>query len=351
MGSKIGLSSLQVWPEGIVLPDLEVERPACEVIHSDEGVAYLAQSPVNAAVIYTFLPSEFYAHELADLDVNSDAELAEFASKFGILDLGLLVDAGLGLLEERLTATEADSPRHEEQLGSGILRARGLMEEEAVIRARIATLKLRSSEVFVSVDEFRIAVQLLRDMTRIMQADAGALSFADVACRWESPLTTMKPANREQAVRWLGIWISTGLSRVHPTIRPIPQTARRDDNRPLVAGGMFDAVCVQLFNKIASGTGFKRCHNKGCGRLFSQQRARRGMQRPASWSSETTGLKYCCPECARAEASRARRSNIARAARLSRDGLTVEEITALMKAGPGQVERWLSAGTKSRTRD
>lgn len=349
MTSRVEPSALRVWPEGIMLPDLEVEFPEFEVAQTDDGTDYLVQRKPTDTWSSTRLPVEFYAHELKDLDLSSTAEIASFASRFGILELSSLVDDEVGVFEQRLAVVESQGAEYRPPAVGDLIRPPAQLKDEgAVIRARIATLRGRGEfEAWASLDEFRLAAQLLRDMTRIMQADSGALPFSTVLSEWESPLTFMKPANQETATRMLGTWISSGLAPVHPTVRHLSQWGA---GKPPVDVGAFTAVCAQLFNKIASGTGFKTCSNQTCGRLFSQQRTRGGRQRPARWSAEATGLKYCSYECAQAEASRTRRSKMKTATSLADDGRTIVEIAAMMKATPEQVAGWLAAGAKTRRR-
>lgn len=335
-------SDLRVWPEGIVLPPMWVIWPVTGLERTEDGLAYLRMLP--GGIPAGRLPDDFYERELQDLDLSSEAEIAEFASRYGWFHLGSVTpDLTTEGAAEALAAIAAGA-RPEDWQEPDVLPS--LCDDPAVLEVRMATMRVQASVAIVlSLAEFRLAVSLLRDMTRIVQADAGVVSFEAVLSEWESPLTFARPETREDAVSSLGSWIELGLSLIHPTVR---HKESSHAGEPEVVLGGFDAVCVQLFNKIASGTGFRRCGNDRCNRVFGRQRSRAGAGRPGQWSEEATGLKFCSPACAQAQASRVRRDRIRHAARLDREGRSVAEIAADMRASEEHVSGWLAAAAKRR---
>lgn len=72
---------------------------------------------------------------------------------------------------------------------------------------------------------------------------------------------------------------------------------------------VYSVAFLQLYNHIAEGAVARRCENETCRRNFVRQRGR------AEYGQyRTSGVKYCCRECARAQAQRAlRRRNKAEA--------------------------------------
>jgi len=335
-------SELQVWPDGAALPPLTVNPVLCTLAENHEGLLCLkVVSPQPWHV--RWLPDEFYARELADLDLTSDDALLGFVHEFGHLYLPDPPDP-MEPGEALLLAEETESENHDDCRPEGVLP--DLYGDPAVLRAIAASPPGGRPYGSVSLAEARLTAGLLRDMTRIIEADAGALTFADVFASWESPLTRARPTTSDEAISQLSVWLELGLRAVHPTV------ARRTDfwagQPPQFCTGTFEAVCAQLFNKIASGTGFRRCGNPTCDRLFSRQRTKAGATRPGRWSEEATGLKFCGPECAQSQAARARRDNIRSADLMSQDGRSTAEIAAAMGTNAQQVEGWLRAAIRRR---
>jgi hypothetical protein len=70
------------------------------------------------------------------------------------------------------------------------------------------------------------------------------------------------------------------------------------DRNPTV----YSVAFLQLYNHMAEGAVARRCENETCRRNFVRQRGR------AEYGQyRTSGVKYCCRECARAQAQRALR--------------------------------------------
>ena len=71
----------------------------------------------------------------------------------------------------------------------------------------------------------------------------------------------------------------------------------RDLQRPHV--DLYSAAAHQVFNLVVTGDTARRCENETCGRTFVRQLggAKHGQHR-------STGLRFCTPECARAETQR-----------------------------------------------
>lgn len=345
MSQGVAFSDLRVWPEGIVLPQVKVIPVGCRLEEGEDGtVCLLPAVPQNVHV--DVLPDEFYLRELADLDLDSEKEILEFVAKFGRL---YLPEPPRPFASRKEALALADDIQSNPDVWPDYYGEPDILPElyddPAVIRAHLGS-PVRGAFGVTSLDEFRLTAMLLRDMTRIMQADAGALTVEELFRAWESPLTFARPNTREDAIAQFGCWVEAGLEGIHPTVSHYEGFEAGEP--PRTGRTTYEAVCVQFFNKLASGTGFRRCGNSTCNRLFGRQRTEAGMSRPGQWSEEATGLTYCSPECAQAQASRERRNRIRTATRLYSEGLTSAEIATHMKADVHKVDRWIAAGAKRR---
>jgi hypothetical protein len=360
MVTRTAFSDLRVWPEGMELPPLDVPKRTWAAVRNDDGVAYLVWVPEREDIEFSSLgsaglpqgrakapattarlPEDFYVYQLMDLDLTSEEEIACFATSFGCLELiSILPSWSVPRFEELLQAIESGS-RDADWRDPDALSP--LAYDPSALRAHLATKRVPIRSV--SLDEVRLATQLLRDMTRIVQADAGALPFDAVLAKWESPLTVVRPQTREDALLLLARVIDAGLRRVRPNVQLHGKPRAGEPGAPVTT---FDAVCAQLFNKIASGTGFRTCGNTSCDQIFTHRRSVDGDPARARWSEETRGLRYCSPGCAQAQASRAYRARIRTAKGLLEQGRSISEIATRMKADPKQVEEWLATGARRR---
>jgi hypothetical protein len=62
---------------------------------------------------------------------------------------------------------------------------------------------------------------------------------------------------------------------------------------------LYQAACAQLFNLMVGGDTLRRCENLTCGQPFRHQLGGAKYRQHRS-----TGLRFCTPACARADASR-----------------------------------------------
>jgi len=64
--------------------------------------------------------------------------------------------------------------------------------------------------------------------------------------------------------------------------------------------GLYSAACRQVFNLMVEGGTARRCESATCGRVFVRQRG--DIEYRQHYRS--TGLRFCSPECMRAEKQR-----------------------------------------------
>lgn len=330
-------SRLRVWPQGIVLPDADILLGGSYRFwgaDSNDPLVIATEGGIGTIC----LPEEFYLRELADLNIDDDHAIIGLVSAFGVPWLPVERDEDTVALRRAVLAEIRKGANPEDWQEPDVIP--NIMDEVPAITAVLSSVDAHCP----SLQECRLSLRLLRDLTRIVQADAGALPFDAVISRWESPLTFSRPRDLDWACVFASSWIQAGLVRLHPTISH--QEAYRP-GQPDALVDLYEAVCVQLFNAISLGSGFRECGNRACQRLFSHQRSAGG-SRPGRWGEDASGLKYCSPECAQAEAARVRRDNIRSALRLHDEGMSTSAIAERMDASHEKAGGWVAAGLKRR---
>ena len=155
-----------------------------------------------------------------------------------------------------------------------------------------------------TINEFRYGAQCLRDLMTAWRVCLGEIDQADA--EWVSDVWRHEPPKRFrlQDPPWepngpvdiLHAYLSDGLTPFSPRI-----LGHYDPpNQPhFVAMGLYDVLCLELYNHIVQQAPYRICANETCGRLFVRQsgRARHGQHR-------TSGIRYCSATCARAQAQR-----------------------------------------------
>jgi hypothetical protein len=282
------------WPRGPVpVPPIEVPT----LTHFNGNMMGFGD-PVRWPVE---LPMELYLREVVDLDLTDAEAIRAVSARFGPIGLPDLKD---------LTPEEA-------VLNAGPFRAKELTaprpEVVAELRRRLIAeaadegTAQRAQHTFLLLDEFRLHVRLLRDLTRIWQAHQAGEGYAVVAEQWESrdfgitELFEISALNLETLLIWfLASNLNHGVREFHlglsvesidGTLLSHPRSGR--------SPSLYAVLCLQLWNHIVEDATYRRCQNETCGRLFVRQegRARRHQYR-------TEGVLYCSKACARAQAQR-----------------------------------------------
>jgi hypothetical protein len=281
--------SLAAWP-GIPMP-----KPT-----ATNGLDY-AITPAGAIVAVTRAPDwsappprpyhEVYLRLFA-LDLDSGDAIHRFLNRYGPLSLS----------EEK------------SRLGfdwhTGFHQVKAWLEaEEQAIAFEIADWDRLAGpnahySVVQSLAEFRWQAWCLRDLVRAWRWYRDGV-IAEPK-EWESPVWREAdermpvPDDRMGAAELLRQGIRSGLLPFHPELRI---ATSEDDERweSLYGGGLpfYFICCLELYNHIAEQAPLISCENERCQQLFVIQegRARHGQHR-------AVGVKYCSPECARAQAQR-----------------------------------------------
>lgn len=100
--------------------------------------------------------------------------------------------------------------------------------------------------------------------------------------------------DEQGAWRLLVAYLNTGLEPFQARVIP----SSRERTAGIFPVELYSAGCQQLFNFIVTGATPRQCENATCGRTFVHQLGGEG-----NWH-RTKGLRFCSPECARAEAQR-----------------------------------------------
>jgi hypothetical protein len=237
---------------------------------------------------------------LCALDLDDDSAVVDFINTYGHLGVR---HAGLDPHSDliyRGFSLEPGSVDVIERLISGRARAEAAAEDHPD----------KHHSVWETLDEFRFGARCIRDLARAWEslrtgADPPAREFweADV---WHVP-GAFKPFNDNPwepagPGRLLATYLTYGLVAFAPTVkvtRLIPSEESSEISPYEETPELYEVMCLELFNHIVERAVYRTCANESCRRTFVRQqgRAEHGQNR-------TSGVRYCSPECARAQASR-----------------------------------------------
>jgi hypothetical protein len=232
--------------------------------------------------------------DLVAVDLDDPAAILEFVSVFGLLGTRSGRAANNRLSLAGLTYPHA-STEIAERLSRDHLRV-----------SKADGLHVGEGE---TLEEFRWAALSMRDLLsawRIIRKEIDADTH-----RWEAPVWEIAESPEDElpwesptgAVTVLTAGLSDGIECFAPVIR-----SGWEEKVPIFDDHWaYEICCLELFNHIVEEASYKRCANEMCERLFVRQqgRALHGQHR-------NRGVKYCSPECARAQAQREYRRRKAR---------------------------------------
>jgi hypothetical protein len=182
------------------------------------------------------------------------------------------------------------------------------LRRRVIAEAPDAGTTRETPRAYLHLEEFRLHLRLLRDLTRIWQAHQAGEGYAAVAEHWEShdfgitELFGVSAVNLEAMLVWFLAWhLEQGLREFHLRldVRLADDTLHSGFRDGALQTSLYAVLCLQLWNHIVEGATYRRCQNETCGRLFVRQqgRAKRHQHR-------TEGVLYCSKDCARAQAQR-----------------------------------------------
>ena len=248
------------------------------------------------------LPMELYLRDVFDLDLSDSEAIRAFSERFGPIALPDLEDV-----------TPTETVPHGAPLGASRLTApRGEvvaeLHRQVIPEAPGEGPAQETQRTYLRIEEFRLHVRLLRDLTRIWQAHRAGEGYVTVSEQWESrafgitELLSVSALNVETMLVW---FLATHLNHALRDFHIRLSVGSVDDALPTgFQGGalrptLYAVLCLQLWNHIVEGAIYRRCRNEKCRRLFVRQegRARRHQYR-------TEGVLYCSRNCARAQAQR-----------------------------------------------
>jgi len=246
-------------------------------------------------------PPEGYGEvylRLLGVDLDDEVSMLTFVSEWGTLGVRFTQDASSG---ERVELAD-----YSHLFGPVVGRDPFNERIAAALRSSVETAQEEFEDYFVeeTLDEFRFGARLIHDLTsawRFLQGDGPPE-------RWVSELHRpgYEPKDDGLASEFLITDMAPLLAPFAPHLASVFDL--RDGHGPRATtpyhGGvaLLQVMGLELYNHVCERAGYKVCANETCGRLFVRQegRAKAGQYR-------TSGVKYCSPSCARAQAQRAYR--------------------------------------------
>lgn len=257
---------ITVWP-GAVVPVPHVRRWPAEPIADGAYLRY-AWDPGEE---YVELPDELYLRELFGLDDRDADALAAWSGTWGML-------TGFG-------------DRAYERLTRGVrLVAAPLEDETREAQAYAAEHELPAVHV--------VATEVVAAHVRTLRA---------LARHWRAHVE--HPRGRKALLAaWSGHVVDVGTAwdlfekYLNAALAPFQVRVQARAGRPAGVQDVngYSAMALQLANHVAEAATYRRCANETCGQLFVRQRD------GAIYEDQrhSTGVMYCEPRCARAQAQR-----------------------------------------------
>lgn len=247
------------------------------------------------------VPEEMYLREVRDLDLADEVVLAGFTAEYGWIGVDRYstppaADGGLPVPYVHALLDADVRPSLDEDAQEGFLR-------DVAARRDAVT-----SPALGTVDEVRLAVNWLRDLTDLATAyvhiDPDAFEGGPEV--WRSGEWIARPADSLQSRLILAGGLSGGLRGFHARAFVNLEIAGRDHARNSVGRampGLYAAVLLQVFNHVAEFAPiYRRC--PVCNTTFVRQRGRAVKRGP-----RREGVSFCSRRCANTSAQRTYRAN------------------------------------------
>lgn len=312
---------LTTWPAAPI-PEREVDL-AWEVLSVDGDLLFASYE--GDRVSPGLLPGEVYIRDLFKLDVKSPEALVEFVTKYG-----LPVDPRAPW-RDLADPNPAPYPTFTQPLGDGSLLDTTLRRIRETVEAALPADQSWLDRAVFHLDELRLRYRRLRDMVRVWDYLQGGLTEEEFRKEWESRVEEA-PQDARDAGRWLAECLTAALWPYQPVVAfenwpPV---------RPVTS---YSGMCLQLFNHVVEGAGYRRCNE--CRTRFVRHQGE-AVTRSARREGD---VYFCSKRCTDKYASREYRRR-QRAQALRNQGLSIPEIAEKMNATSVEVKAWLKGVSK-----
>ncbi len=263
-----------VWPaEPPAVPPVFVAEPLIPV---ERGI--YASPHVDGGSTPVDLPPDFAIREVLDVDMTSEREQVDFASRWG-------PPTGYGgeLAFRNPFLSDIASPY-----------IRAIKEAKARL----------GRDDLVSLAGIDLGLRILRSLARHLLAHLEGQGDEAIIAAWADAAThsTENPVDLNYAWFLWDYYINRGLRVFTVHVRTDNPVYPTDLLRPPAL--LYDACCLQLTHYVASEATVVRCANERCRRPFTRQR---GRAREDYGQHRSRGVRYCSHLCAKAQSERDRR--------------------------------------------
>jgi hypothetical protein len=249
----------------------------------------------------TDLPAEVYLRHAHDVDLGSIEALADFVGRYGSpgwwpwreLPRSFSVDHTVG----------ADRLKRVTDLAAEIKQRRRSYRGDDALDIDLDDDTDLNVANEVHVEEVRLYLSLVRNLTLLWRWVKGDISADEVAGAWTKNLLVPPLERRETAAKVLVDFVNAALARQTVRLELVdPQDNGRKPHprygSPILTS-TYEAMILQLNNHIAEGAKYLVCANETCERLFVRQDSDEAYLR-----KRLSDVKYCTISCANAQKQR-----------------------------------------------
>jgi len=259
---------ITVWP-GVSVPVPSIQRRPARPMSNGDYLLYDEERLLELIATgeeFVELPDELYLRDLIDLDERDPNALAAWSGEWGAL-------TGFGK-----SAYERLGPAQDHPL---LIEAQEYAERERLLSVHVVPTAAAAAHV-----------RTLKALTRHWIAHSDdPRDFKSIVAAWDGRYDTIEAA-------WRSFEELLNLALRPFQVRAIVGVG--DNPFGVQDVNSYSAMALQLANHIAEAATHRRCANETCGRLFVRQHG------GAIYADQrhSTGVRYCTPLCARAQAQR-----------------------------------------------
>lgn len=289
--SRFGIT---VWPGDEIsvppVPVVDVELVDGQWLEFDEWL--IPWTDPGDPEIFSEIPEELYLREVQEVDLNDPEAIRDFCANYGRVGHPSWGELGMNHLWTRVSSGEFSVVYHDVS-----------MEWNRRKQENPQGYDPFDQRQWAHVNEVAAHLAVIRNCTNIWRnhlwrgADFSDDDLAFIPWDGTDLAGASRPPTVNQAATYLAESLSMGLQTFHAHVR---LTEGQKVQGMFQAATTYAALCLQLYNHIASDAPYHVCANETCGRVFVTQRNGRseyGIRR-------TEGVKYCSRSCANAQAQR-----------------------------------------------